>query len=45
MKYNILLVPGSGFGCPGYFRMSYCVKFDVIENSIPAFEKLVAEFK
>lgn len=45
MKYNLLLVPGSGFGCPGYFRMSYCVKFDMIENSIPAFEKLVEEFK
>jgi aspartate aminotransferase len=45
MKYNLLLVPGSGFGYPGYFRMSYCVKFDMIENSIPAFEKLVAEFK
>ncbi|GAA0178141.1 pyridoxal phosphate-dependent aminotransferase [Clostridium sediminicola] len=44
-KYNLLLVPGSGFGCPGYFRMSYCVKFDMIERSIPAFEKLVAEFK
>jgi aspartate aminotransferase len=45
MKYNLLLVPGTGFGCPGYFRMSYCVKFDMIERSIPAFEKLVAEFK
>lgn len=44
-KYNLLLVPGSGFGCPGYFRMSYCVKFDMIERSIPAFEKLVEEFK
>ncbi|MBC2581791.1 pyridoxal phosphate-dependent aminotransferase [Clostridium sp. DJ247] len=45
MKYNLLLVPGSGFGCPGYFRISYCVKFDMIENSVPAFEKLVQEFK
>lgn len=45
MKYNLLLVPGSGFGCPGYFRISYCVEFDMIENSIPAFEKLVQEFK
>ncbi|MEA4825712.1 MAG: pyridoxal phosphate-dependent aminotransferase [Clostridium sp.] len=45
MKYNLLLVPGSGFGCPGYFRMSYCVKFDIIQNSIPAFQKLVEEFK
>ena len=45
VKYNLLLVPGSGFGCPGYFRMSYCVKFDMIENSIAAFEKLANEFK
>lgn len=45
LKYNLLLVPGSGFGCPGYFRMSYCVKFDMIEKSIAAFEKLVEEFK
>lgn len=43
MDYNLLLVPGSGFGCPGYFRISYCVKFDMIENSIPAFEKLAKE--
>lgn len=45
MKYNLLLVPGSGFGYPGYFRMSYCVTFEMIKNSMPAFEKLVAEFK
>lgn len=44
-KYNLLLVPGTGFGCPGYFRMSYCVRFDMIKNSIPAFEKLAEEFK
>ncbi|WP_139904485.1 pyridoxal phosphate-dependent aminotransferase [Clostridium thermarum] len=44
-KYNLLLVPGSGFGCPGYFRMSYCVEFDMIKRSIPAFEQLVKEFK
>jgi aspartate aminotransferase len=45
MKYNLLLVPGRGFGYPGYFRVSYCVKFDMIERSMAAFEKLVAEFK
>ncbi len=44
-KYNLLLVPGTGFGCPGYFRISYCVRFDMIKNSIPAFEKLAEEFK
>jgi aspartate aminotransferase len=45
LQYNLLLVPGSGFGCPGYFRMSYCIDMDIIINSIPAFEKLVKEFK
>lgn len=45
IKHNLLLVPGSGFGCPGYFRLSYCVDFDMIKNSISAFEKLAKEFK
>ena len=44
INHNLLLVPGSGFGCPGYFRISYCVKFDMIERSISAFEKLAKEF-
>lgn len=45
LKYNLLLVPGTGFGCPGYFRMSYCVDFNMIKNSMPAFEKLAQEFR
>jgi aspartate aminotransferase len=45
VKYNLLLVPGSGFGCPGHIRISYCVSMDTIVNSIPAFEKLVQEFR
>lgn len=45
VKYNILVVPGSGFGCPGYFRISYCVAFDTIKNSIPAFEQLMNDYK
>lgn len=44
-KHNILLVPGSGFGYPGYFRISYCVDLDMIHRSLPAFEKLVAAYK
>lgn len=44
-KYELLLVPGDGFGCPGYARISYCVRTDQIENSLPAFEKLAAEYK
>ena len=37
---NILLVPGSGFGGPGYFRISLCCNFETIENSRPGFERL-----
>lgn len=45
VKYNLLLVPGTGFCCPRYFRISYCVSMETIVNSIPAFEKLAQEFK
>jgi len=44
-KYNLLLVPGSGFNCPGHVRIAYCVSMKTIENSLPAFEKLAKEFK
>ena len=40
---NILLVPGSGFGGPGHFRISFCCDPDTIDNSRPGFERL-AEF-
>ncbi len=43
-KYNLLLVPGSSFGCPGYVRLAYCVSYDTIVNSIPAFTKLAADY-
>lgn len=42
-KYNILVVPGASFACPGYARIAYCVSRDVIERSLPAFEKLASE--
>lgn len=38
-KENILGVPGSGFGGPGYFRLTYCVPERVIEKSIPGFKR------
>lgn len=44
LKYNLLLVPGSGFGCPGHFRIAYCVNFQTIKNAIPAFKSLASEF-
>lgn len=35
----ILVVPGSGFGCPGHFRIAFCVDDDIIINSIPGFKR------
>ena len=35
---KVLVVPGRGFGCPGYFRISYCLPDSVIEGSITGFE-------
>ena len=43
-KYELLLVPGDDFGCPGYVRISYCVKQSQIVNSLPAFKKLIEEY-
>ncbi len=43
-KYNLLLVPGSSFACPGYVRIAYCVSYEQIERSMPAFEKLAKEY-
>ena len=40
---DLLLVPGDGFGCPGYFRICYCVRFDMILRSLPVFEALIKE--
>lgn len=45
IKYNLLLVPGTGFGCPGFFRISYSVSLKTVENSLAAFTELVKEFK
>jgi len=39
-QFNLLLVPGSAFGCPGHVRLSYCISYERIQNSLPAFEKL-----
>ena len=39
-EFNILIVPGTAFGCPGYARIAYCVSKTMIENSLPAFKKL-----
>lgn len=40
---DLLLVPGDGFGCPGYFRICYCVSYDMIQRSLPVFKALIGE--
>jgi aspartate aminotransferase len=42
-QHNILLVPGSGFGAPGYFRIAYCIDMAIIERSLPAWDKLAKD--
>ncbi len=42
---DLLLVPGDGFGCPGYFRICYCVAEDMIRRSLPVFQALIREFQ
>ena len=44
-KYNILIVPGSSFACPGYVRLAYCVSYETIVNSLPKFAELAEEYK
>ena len=42
-KKDLLVVPGDGFGCPGYFRVCYCVSLDLIQRSLPVFKELIEE--
>ena len=43
-KYNILMVPGSSFACPGYVRLAYCVSYENIVNSMASFKELAKEY-
>ena len=40
-KKDLLVVPGDGFGCPSWFRLCYCVSYDVIQRSLPIFGELI----
>ena len=44
-KYELLIVPSDDFGCPGYARISYCVKTEQIERALGAFEELIKSYK
>ena len=43
-KCHLLLVKGGAFHCPGYVRIAYCVSYETIVNSLPAFKKLAEEY-
>lgn len=43
-EHDLLLVPGSDFGCPGYFRAAYCVCTEMIERALPRFQKLAETY-
>jgi len=44
LQENILAVPGTGFGTPGFFRLAYCVDDRVIEGSIAGFERAIQKY-
>lgn len=44
-EFDLLLVPGSDFYCPGHFRASYCIATDTIERSLPLFKKLADSYR
>jgi aspartate aminotransferase len=43
LEKDLLFVPGTAFGCPGYFRLCYCVSYDTIVRSLPLFKQLIEE--
>ncbi len=42
-KYDLILVPGDGFGCPGYFRMACCVETEKVQRSLPVLRRFVEQ--
>jgi aspartate aminotransferase len=44
LQENILAVPGTGFGTPGYFRLAYCVEDRVIEGAMEGFRRAIRKF-
>ncbi len=44
-EHHVLVVPGSSFACPGYVRIAYCVSYEQIERSMPAFKKIAEHYQ
>ncbi len=45
LEHDLLVVPGDGFGCPGYLRLSYCVSNAMIRRSLPAFKAMMESYR
>jgi aspartate aminotransferase len=43
LRYDLVFVPGDGFGGPGYFRVAYCLDTDKVRRSLPVIERFVRE--
>lgn len=43
LKYDLILVPSDSFGCPGFFRMAYCIDTEKVERSLSALRRFVKE--
>ena len=44
LKYDLCLVPSDSFGCPGYFRIAYCIQTEKVERSLEAFRKIAKDY-
>ena len=44
-QFDLLLVPGSGFGVPGHFRIAYCVQTEMLERALPRFRALAESYR
>ena len=44
-QFDLLLVPGTGFGAPGHVRIAYCVQTEMIERSLPKFRALAESYR
>lgn len=44
-KYNLLIVPGTSFACPGYVRIAYCVSYETVVGALPKFKELMEEVR
>ena len=44
MEKDLMLVPGDIFGCPGHFRIAYCVPTERVEKALPIFKELAEEY-